>query len=242
MAIAGRNQAMNLKIIFSLALVLWIPFGFSFADEAMPTNSTTAETATNTTVPGSKYNLKIVIIPSTTQIHIHDWSGYLDVGVMAGSVPITLRIENPTSTAQDVQSYNSAFDCGNWKFSNVAVCYANEPLGSKGNDLVLDKIPPGGALTHEDAISVLDVPLQNDLGNKISFRMGFNPGDRTKTFWSNEVVLDVVYDTWPSPSDVLMILAAILVLAATLIWWMARRICRRGKLGARTRPRWPGRT
>ena len=220
---------MKSKVILCLALGLAIFPGVSFADEPQPTYYGYPNQGYS---QSQHLDLKVVIELSKPDIHfIFDptpdsfKSPFTGVTAMSPPLPsdvmVKLRVENPTAVDQYVVETDSSWDVL-WKSSNPIVFWLEPWAEPDGNVCV--KIPPGGALTHE-----LKVSLKNKhpiLGNKVSFRLGYNPGLAGQIFWSNEVELRVIDDTPPS-TIIGMILGLILVVA--MIWWAARRVFQRCK-------------
>lgn len=175
------------------------PIMFFFDDDAVKAS-----------IPDSKYNLKVVIEPSSTVIRVNHESTYPP---KSSYITVVLKVENPTASEQDVGEWYCNW-VENWKISNPEITYVDWFCGSDGQVIV--KIPPGGELRHE---LKMYVPYNVVPWKKLSFRMGFIPDGSTQIFLSNEVELHVIDDP---PFSILIPAIVGAILGIALIWWVAR--------------------
>jgi hypothetical protein len=118
-------------------------------------------------------SLRVVVIPSKTEVRIKE------------KFNVALRVENPTTTSQTVRVESCTWH-GEWKTSNTNISWIPE-ICTVNFGAINVEIPPGGAYTNE-----LEMFIPEPISEKtLSFRMGFTPIDSKKTFWSDEVKLNV---------------------------------------------------
>jgi len=121
-------------------------------------------------------SLRVVVTPSRTVVRIKE------------VFPVTLRVENPTATNQTVRVMSCRWQ-DEWKTSNTNVSWI---VGECTRNVARNvEFPPGGVYTNQ-----LEMLVSGPISQKtVSFRMGFTPIDSRKTYWSDEVTLDVLPPT-----------------------------------------------
>ena len=121
-------------------------------------------------------SLRVVVIPSQTEVRVKE------------VFKVALRVENPAKTNQTVRVMNCSWD-EEWKSSNPNVSWLG--WNCTRNFAVNIEIQPNGAYTNE-----LEMLIPKPIPEKrLAFRMGFTPINSKKTFWSEEVKLNLL------PSD-----------------------------------------
>jgi len=125
---------------------------------------------------GDTNSLRVVVVPSKSDVRVRE------------HFKLALRVENPTSTNQYVRVMSCSWP-QEWQTSNPSIvsvgfaCTANAPISLK--------IPAGGAITFDLEVLVPGPISIEPVTSKLSFQMGFTPLDRKKTFWSNEVSINI---------------------------------------------------
>ncbi len=118
-------------------------------------------------------SLRVVVIPSKTEVRVKE------------IFKVALRVENPTTTNQTVRVWSCSW-YEEWKTSNTNISWIGWDCGK--NFAVNVDVPPGGAYTNE-----LEMLIPEPIFEKtLSFRMGFTPIGSQKTFWSDDVKLNIL--------------------------------------------------
>jgi hypothetical protein len=118
-------------------------------------------------------SLRIVVVPSKTDVRIRE------------AFSLALRVENPTATNQSVRVMTCSWQ-DEWQSSNPKIPWGGAECSK--NFAVDVEIPPGGAYTNKAQIFIYELTSDKEL----SFRMGFTPIGSKKTFWSDEIKLNLL--------------------------------------------------
>jgi len=118
-------------------------------------------------------SLRVVVIPAKTEVHVKE------------TFKVALRVENPTTTNQTMRVWSCSWD-EEWKTSNTNISWLDW-ICTRNFEMNVE-IPPGGAYTNE-----LEMFIPEPISEKtLSFRMGFTPIDSDRTFWSDDVQLNII--------------------------------------------------
>ena len=117
--------------------------------------------------------LTVTAKPEKTWVHLNE------------QFQVRLRVLNTSDTTQSFQVMNCSWD-EHWRSSNKQVTWVGWPCS--GNPVATETLKPGQA--YEKTLATL--VMAGAPKDKVSFKMGFTPIDSKRTYWSNEVTVQLV--------------------------------------------------